>query len=154
MRNKDLFILRSLKFIIQEDDASHEDEGEMVIIRYYSNESEATLASTYLESRGVPNFLSNRFLNQLLPLGNTEIALHVKDFQKDKAEKILQEFEQEQDLDQGIQNPSDTLIVLDENWDKNYKVYKDPWVILLLIILMLVLLFQMVISPSTGFSLW
>jgi hypothetical protein len=143
-----------LSFKSEEDDRDSTGDGEMVIIRYYTNESEATFVSSYLDARGVPNFLSNRFFNQLFPIGNSEISLHVKEFQRDKAERILMELETDQDLDQQSMSSSDTLLLLEGNPDKNYKMFRDPWVILLLIILGLVLLFQMVIAPITGYKLW
>jgi hypothetical protein len=75
--------------VSEEDD---EDWSQTVIIRYFSDPTEAQLCASHLEQKGVPNFLANKFFTQMLP-GVGGIALHVRVSDRAKALRILTELE-------------------------------------------------------------
>jgi hypothetical protein len=130
------------------------EEDEFVILRFFSSESEAHIVSALLTKEGVPNFLSSQLMNQLLPLGNGAISMHVRLYDRERAIELLHEFEWSQlhNLDDIEIDLSEGKIVYQpkiQQKDPYYKVY-----IILIVAITLILLVQAIWGRAIGFSLY
>lgn len=146
---------KSNKFF-QEGDQEEEDNGSenMVILKYYHVESRAQLASAFLRQNGIPNFLSNTFMNQILPLQMGSIALHVKSKDVDDAKLLLNEFDGDDlaDFEDVIVDLDHGVIRVREHKLKK-KVFNN-WVLIFIVILIIALLIHTVIRWEDGFKFW
>ena len=66
-----------------------EDRDQTIVIKRFMIESEAQLISVYLRKAGIPNFLSNTYMNQMIPFGQGGIGLHIYKSDKSEVESLL-----------------------------------------------------------------
>lgn len=91
-----------------------EDKDQTMVIRRFMIESEAQLISVFLRKAGIPNFLSNTYMNQMIPIGQGGIGLHIYKRDRSTVEKLLSEMLElpeitEEDLHLDIENGRITL---------------------------------------------
>ena len=129
-------------------------DDEFVILRFFSSESEAHIVSALLTKEGIPNFLSSQLMNQLLPLGNGAISMHVRLQDREHAIELLHEFEWSQ-----LHNLDDIEIDLSEGkivYHPKIK-HQDPYnrvYIILIIVISIILIVQAIWGRAIGFKLY
>jgi len=138
----------------EELNESEERNGELMILRYFASESEAQIFSAILTKEDIPNFLSNMFMNQLLPFGQGSIAMHIRMVDRDRAIKILEDFDFNQSVDMDnidIDLEAGTVRLNDASHN-----FRTPgiWYIALILFIILVLLIHAFIRTEDGFKFW
>lgn len=144
-------------FYLDNEDKHYDGDGkndELIILRYFSSESEAQIFSAVLTKESIPNFLSNMFMNQLLPFGQGSIAMHIRKIDQDRAKEILHEFDDNQHID-----PDNIDIDLEAGTvqlKKTHDELRTPkmWYIILIVFIILVLLIHAFNQPEDGFKFW
>jgi len=130
------------------------DEEETLIIRYYSDESKAAIISALLRESGVSNFLSSTLMNQLLPMGQGAIALHVKITDRERALSILSEIESSADDElEDVEVDLETGVVKVRQ-KRRVDLTPGTMLILFIILLILVLLLHSMIYIENGYRFW
>lgn len=137
-----------------EQNDSEERNDELIILRYFSSESEAQIFSAVLTKESIPNFLSNMFMNQLLPFGQGSIAMHIRKIDHERAKEILYDFDDNQSID-----PDNIHIDLDAGTVQLKETYDDlrtpkVWYIAVIIFIILVLLIHAFTQTEDGFKFW
>lgn len=75
-----------------------EDREQTIVIRRFMMESEAQLISVYLRKAGIPNFLSNTYMNQMIPFGQGGVGLHIYKRDRSTVEKLLTDLLERPDI--------------------------------------------------------
>ncbi|MEN0006913.1 MAG: hypothetical protein AAF798_22365 [Bacteroidota bacterium] len=71
------------------DDQFPIESDRIIVVRYFTFESEARLYAARLKEAELPHFLSNANMNNTLPLSPGGVGLHVKQKDKEEALRIL-----------------------------------------------------------------
>ena len=72
-------------------------EEKIIILKYFSFESQAHIYAARLKEEGIPCFVSNSHVGTALPLGGVaNVALHVKVQDTEQAKKIILEMDYQQ----------------------------------------------------------
>lgn len=146
-----------LCFVESSPDEGADEWQETVVIRNYQSESVAQLMSAYLEERHIPNFLANRIMNQLLPLGAASIALHVRRQDAQRAAELLQQREAELASAGEEQSPTagdPATGYTGRSGAERPQRYGSPWIISLLVLIILLLLWHAMRVSGDEFRIW
>jgi len=142
----------------QSDESKHSEsddsEVETVIIRFFEVESEAHIASAFLSNQEIPNFLSNKLMNQLLPFGQGSIALHVRATDADRAKDILRSMEEDPDLEyENLEIDLDSGVIKARTKKKDIRI-TPFWYLIFIIVCILILLWHAFVYSEDGFKFW
>ncbi len=145
-----------LCFVESAADETGDEWQETVVIRNYQSESVAQLMSAYLEERHVPNFLANRIMNQLLPLGAASIALHVRRRDAQRAAELLQIREEELASAGEEESPAAGIPSKGQRQkaERSPESSGSPWIISLLVLIILLLLWHAMRVSADEFRIW
>lgn len=136
----------------QQDENLPEDALDTVILRRFTDESEAQIVSANLSRHNIPNFLSNALMNQLLPMGHGVIALHVHKSDYERASKVLDNLDATsiQDLELDLDNGQVVVTKAPQQAHRRLSV----WYIAIIVLIIILLLFHAYFSSEDGFKIW
>lgn len=138
------------------DDKQDEDLSdasvETVIFRRFTIESEAQLISAYLNRHNIPNFLSNTFMNQMLPMGHGGISLHIRSSDVSKAEDVMDDLDDTtiHDLELDIEKGEVTVKKSGSSGHNKLSI----WYLAIIMIIVLLLIFHAIFSSEDSFKIW
>jgi hypothetical protein len=133
-----------------------EDRDQTIVIRRYMIESEAQLISVYLRKAGIPNFLSNTYMNQMIPFGQGGIGLHIYKSDKSTVERLLSSLQElpeitEDDLLLDLENGHISLDPGIQTTQRN----SYHWLIYFTIILLILgFLIHALLWSNSPFKIW
>jgi hypothetical protein len=129
-----------LTVFLFDSEHNHEDDDRIydtVTIRYFSDLTMAQLYSNYLNECNIANYLTNTFMNQLIP-GLEQIELNIRKFDQLKAIECLSDFESK-----------GGKFVFGSNLNKTKYRFSSrvkPWILVLIFITILILLIQILLK--------
>lgn len=133
-----------------------EDQDQTMVFRRFMIESEAQLISVYLRKAGIPNFLSNTYMNQMIPFGQGGIGLHIYKSDKATVEKLLSDMLElpeitEDDLLLDLENGH---ISLDPRLDQTKRQSYHWFIYFTIIVLILGFLLHSLVWNDSPFKIW
>lgn len=126
-------------FVIDAGDNVEDDDqvNDTIAIRYFSDLSLAHLYSNYLNECNISNYLTNTFMNQMIP-GLEQIELHIRKSDHLKALNCLANFEtQYVEFDSKLDQTKS---------EKRFSNRIKPWIIAFIFITILILLYHLLLK--------
>lgn len=115
-----------------------DEHSKVIVMRYFSFESEAHIYAAQLKKAGIPCFISNSHISTALPLGGTgDVSLHVKEQDIQAAQAVLDELDntkQQSDFREA------TLEDIEFERKANQPLVKSYWFWIIIVIILLLVL--------------
>lgn len=113
-------------------------EGEQVVlIRYFAFATQAHLAAARLREEGIPCFVSNATIGNVLPLGGSmNVSLHVRSSDTEAANELLLEMDQQAKAEQDFRDADEEDIAFERSLHES-KGIGWWWLVVLIIVFLL-----------------